>query len=725
MNQVLIRQGAAVVENIPEPVVLKGTVLVRVDHSCISSGTEISGLRSSGVPLWKRAVQQPDKVKKVMRMVAAQGISRTRALLQVKVGTAEPTGYSAAGTVIEVGEEVTDIRPGDRVACAGAQFAHHAEVIRVPRNLVVPVPDGLDLAEASTVTLGAIAMQGVRRAQPTLGETFVVIGLGILGQLTVQFLKTNGCRVIGTDLDPGRITLARQLGMDDAIDPSGGSAMDVVHRLTDGIGADGVIITAAAKSNTILSEAFKMTRKKGRVVVVGDVGLHINRADIYEKELDFYISTSYGPGRYDYNYEEKGRDYPVGYVRWTENRNMGEYLKLLAEERVNVKPLISRVYRLDEAPEAYAYIQQNTKPMMVLLSYPQSAAGMKPIHKVIIQPEVQPPKRKQVRIRVGLVGAGDFAKTMHLPNLKSLSDQFTLQAVMSQTGHNAAATARQFGAVYAATSLPVILEDPDIDAVLITTRHDTHGPMVLDALMAGKHVFVEKPLALTADELLFIKQFYQEHEEAGQSAPLLMTGFNRRFSKYGSRIKEIVHDRSNPMIINYRMNAGYLPLDHWTQTEEGGGRNLGECCHIYDLFTYLTGSRVIDTQVNHLKPATNYYSHTDNFVATFHFADGSVASVTYTSLGSKEYAKEQMDIYVDGKNIFLDDYRKLVVAGSRAKGLETKISDKGQREALERFAHAIQKGGTWPIPLWQQVQATDMALEVEGFLTGGMNSQWG
>ncbi|MFU1798030.1 bi-domain-containing oxidoreductase [Paenibacillus azoreducens] len=720
MNQVIIRQGSAVVEQIPAPEIREGTVLVQVDHSCISIGTEISGLQTSGVPLWKRAVQQPDKVRKLMQIAAAQGLSHTRNMLKVKTGSGQPSGYSAAGTVIEVGAGITDLKAGDRVACAGAQFAHHAEIIRVPRNLVTPVPEGLEMAEASTVTLGAIAMQGLRRAAPTLGETFVVIGLGILGQLTAQLLKANGCRVIGTDLDKDRIALAQRLGMDLAIWPGEDSSAQAALRLTDGLGADGVIITAAAKSSTILAEAFRMTRKKGRVVVVGDVGLEINRSDIYEKELDFYISTSYGPGRYDRNYEEKGQDYPLGYVRWTENRNMREYLRLVAEGKIRLEPMISRVFPVSEAAEAYAYIQHaEAKPMMVLLSYPQTAVISGDRHKVTINPQLSARVGMERKMRIGLIGAGEFAKAMHLPNINALSGMFQLQAVMSQTGHNAAETAKQFGAVYAATSYRLLLEDPEVEAVLIATRHDTHASIVLEALEAGKHVFVEKPLALTRTELEDIEKFYADLPD-GKSAPVLVTGFNRRFSPYAAKIKEITERRSNPMILNYRMNAGYLPLDHWTQTEEGGGRNRGECCHIYDLFTYLTGSRVQRIHVSHIDPATKHYTHTDNFVATMEFGDGSVATVTYTALGSKSYPKEQMDIYVDGKNIFLDDYRRLLIAGSKAKGLETKISSKGQRETLERFGEAVQGRTEWPIPLWQQIQASEIALEVERSLTKGM-----
>jgi threonine dehydrogenase-like Zn-dependent dehydrogenase len=367
VKQVLIRQGQAVIEEVPAPQVERGTVLVQVSHSCVSIGTEMSAIKTSNLPLWKRALKQPENVKKVVDLALSQGISRTANLVQGKLSNAQPTGYSAAGTVLQVGTGIEDIQVGDRVACAGAQCAHHAEIIRVPRNLTVPIPDNLDFDLASTVTLGAIALQGIRRAQPTLGEVFVVLGLGILGQITAQMLKVNGCKVIGTDLDRQRINIAKQLGMDIGIYPEDGDNIEQVARLTDGIGADGVIITAATPSDEIVSTAFKMCRKKGRVVLVGDVGLNLNRADFYQKELDLFISTSYGPGRYDNNYEEKGLDYPVGYIRWTENRNMAEYLRLVANGQVAVKPLMSPYRQKEKNPSCCCLPIQTSKTVKTLL----------------------------------------------------------------------------------------------------------------------------------------------------------------------------------------------------------------------------------------------------------------------------------------------------------------------------------------------------------------------
>lgn len=399
----------------------------------------MSGVRASGVPMWKRAIQQPEKVADVLNMVATQGIKRTWSLIKEKRDAAYPTGYSAAGTIVAVGDEVSDLSVGDRVACAGAQYAHHAEYIRVPRNLCVLIPEELDWESASTVTLGAIALQGVRRAQPTMGETFVVIGLGVLGQLTVQLLRANGCQVIGVDLNRARIALAQTLGMNHGHHPDD-TDLDQIARLTDGYGADGVIITAATPSDEVVSTAFKICRKKGRVVLVGDVGLQLDRSDFYAKEIDFLISTSYGPGRYDQRYEEQGLDYPISYIRWTENRNMAEYLRQLAQGRVRVTPLITTRYPIHEAGEAYATLSKSADPILVLLTYSDQ-----PVELVRTLKQRTKAPETQGRIRIAVIGVGAFARSTHLPNLHELSDQFSLRTVVCRTGHTATAVAKQFG----------------------------------------------------------------------------------------------------------------------------------------------------------------------------------------------------------------------------------------------------------------------------------------
>ncbi len=669
-------QGKIHLEEVPAPTPEPGYSLVRVSHSCISTGTELSGMKNSGMPLWKRALKNPDKVRQVLTMLASRGFSKTKSIVQSKLSTGSPTGYSAAGT---------DLATGRRVACAGAQFANHSEFIQVPQNLIVSIPDNLDFPEASTVALGAIALQGIRRAQPTLGETFVVIGLGFLGQLTCQMLRVNGCRVFGIDLDAHRTQLA-QIPC-----PS----PDDIFRLTDNHGADGVIITAATPSSEVLSTAFKLTRKKGRVVLVGDVGLHLKRSDFYQKEIDFLISTSYGPGRYDDRYEEKGLDYPIGYVRWTENRNMAEYLKLLSEKKLAIAHLIHQIYPIEDVAKAYADLNElQPRPLLALLSYPQTATPTRSIPN----PNILPPNPKQIQI--ALIGAGGFAKGMHLPNLKSLKNYY-LKAVVSRSGHNAQATAKQFNAAYSSTDYQEVLKDPDIGAVIIATRHNLHAQMVLDALRAHKHVLAEKPLAITPQELTQIENFYSGVPDA----PLLLTGFNRRFSQHAQTIYKAIQNRTNPLIINYRMNAGFLPLDHWVHGLEGGGRNIGEACHIYDLFTFFTNSEVTHIDAQAVRPATGYYTHSDNFIATLSFKDGSIASLTYTALGSKDHPKEQMELFCDGKVHTIDDYRTT-----------STVPEKGQKEELVAFADAIQQGGHWPIPLWQQLQAMEIAFKVEELL---------
>ena len=710
MKQVLIKQGRVVVEEVPAPKAEPGSVVVRVDHSCISIGTELSGIRESGSPLWKRAINNPQLVKKVVKLAMTQGVGRTTSMVQGTLAAGNPTGYSAAGTVIEVGAGVHDFRVGDRVACAGAQCAFHAEVIRVPVNLAVAVPQTVSLAHASTVALGAIALQGLRRATPTMGETFVVIGLGLLGQLVTQLLKANGCRVIGTDLDPTRIALAREHGLDVGVEPVDGADLTRVAQLTDGHGADGVIITASTSSDAVVSTAFQMCRKKGRVVLIGDVGLDLRRADFYAKELDFFISCSYGPGRYDARYEEDGQDYPLPFVRWTENRNMAEYLRLLGEGRVKIDRLIHATHPLADAEQAYASLSPSTenggaRPLMVLLQHPVESVVPS---RVTLNPKATP--RGGGQIRLAVIGSGEFAAAMHLPNVKSLGELFHLQAIASRTGHKASAAAAHFGAAYATTDHRKVLEDANVDAVLICTRHDQHAALALEALKAGKHVLVEKPLALDDAGLRTIESFYAAAGD--KPRPVLLTGFNRRFAPMMQDVAQLTASRINPMIINYTMNAGRLPATHWTYSPEGGGRNLGEACHIYDLFTRLTGARVVDVSARSLRPKTAHEAARDNFIATVTFDDGSVASLTYTALGHTDHPKETMEIFFDGKAIRMQDYLSLTIAGAKSPSRTARLADKGHKQMLVEFADAV-RSGSWASPLWQQVQAMEIALRVD------------
>ena len=712
MKQILIKNGGAFVDIVPSPDCGTGTVLVHVLSSCISVGTELSGIKTTALPLWKRALDQPENVKKVLESVKVLGFKKTKQLVQGQLEAGNVTGYSAAGVVIGVGDDVHGYSVGDFVACAGAQSAHHAEIINVPQNLVVKVPEGLEITSASSVTLGAIALQGIRRANPTLGECFVVVGLGVLGQLCVQILKANGCSVIGIDIEKNRIETALSAGMDLSIDPSENNKEEQVYRLTSGFGADGVIITAATTSDELISSSFRMCRKKGRVVIVGDIGMNLKRADIYSKELDVLISCSYGPGRYDGNYEEKGLDYPIGHVRWTENRNMKAYLQLLKSGKVNLSYLNPRFYKIDDATKAYSDLTNlHERPLLSFLKYSEEIVTPS---RIVINDNSKSFDRNKDIIRVAIIGAGGFAKGMHLPNLQSLKNQFQLVAVMSRTGHNALATAKRYGAHIATTDYNEILQNPEIDAVIIATRHSLHCKMAIDALKAGKHVLLEKPLALNDSELQQVITFYNNNNFG--TKPTLMVGFNRRFSEYQQLIFNVVSKRSNPMIINYQMNAGYIPLDHWVHGEDGGGRNIGEACHIYDVFTFLTQSKVTKISAQSINPQSCHYSKRDNFTATISFEDGSIANLTYTALGDKQYPKERMEVFVDGKVLILNDYKSIEYFGLKGKNLATSISEKGQKEELIEWGNCIKNNLAWPIPLWQLIQATEISFQVDNLI---------
>jgi len=711
MKQVLMKNGSVYLKEVPNPEVEDGTVLIQLIRSCISIGTEMSGLKASAVPIWKKALKQPKNIKKLVNIAIKDGIGSAKRILDERRNLENPIGYSASGVVTKVGKDVAEFFVGDYVACAGAQCSFHAEVVRVPKNLVVSIPKLVSMDSASSVALGAIALQGVRRASPTLGEIFVVIGLGFLGQVTAQLLKINGCRVIGIDPDISRIEIAKAQGMYLTLNPEDINDISQISRLIGGIGADGVIITAASPSNQIMSVAFQICRKKARVVLVGDVGLELNRSDFYEKELDFLISTSYGPGRYDEKYEHDGLDYPLPYVRWTENRNMSEYLNLISEGKLNIDSMISKIYPFNEAGQAYDFIKSSSqKPLMALFSYIDKPVEI--VKRIQFSPNIKKIKKGRKLIQIAVIGVGNFAKGMHLPNIIKKPSDFNLTAVVSRTSHNATAAGKFFGATYCATDYHEVLSDKNIDAVIIATRHNLHANIALDALKAGKHVLVEKPLALKEPDLQMIEEFFNDNA----AKPILMTGFNRRFSSHVERIKIMIKNRSNPMVINYSMNAGYIPLNHWVHGPEGGGRNIGEACHIYDLFTFLIDAKVSRVQASTIKPINNYYSSKDNFSALINFDDGSLASLTYSALGNAEDSKEIMKIFVDGMVITLNDYRELYVVDKKGKSFVVKNNDKGQKEELSVFAKSIKGEMDWPIPLWQQLQSARISFEVDHFL---------
>jgi len=700
VKQVFIKKGEAIIENVPAPLVTEDEILVQVYYSCISIGTEMFKIQASGRPLYKKIMDKPQNIRKVLDRLKNHGLRDAIVKVKSKIEGKNPIGYSASGIVLETGKNIKNFKPGDRVACAGDKIANHAEFIAVPENLAIKIPQNLSVKAASTVTLGSISLQGVRRCSPTLGENIVVIGLGILGQLTLQMLKVAGCHVIGIDLEKSRIEKAIKLGLDAGFSPDKVNVVEEVIRNTDGFGADAAIITAASKGSEVINQAMEMCRKKGKVIVVGDVNLNIKREEFYKKELDLLISTSYGPGRYDERYEQKGVDYPYAYVRWTENRNMQEYLKLLSENKIEIEPLIERIYKVEEVSKAYEELKSiSEKPLIVLLEYNRES---KPDVKVVIN------KFKAVhdRINVGVIGAGNFTKSVHLPNLQKLDKVYRIVAICSKTGGNAESTAEQYNASYATTDYKKLLEDKNIDMVLIATGHNLHAGIAIDAAGFGKAIFVEKPMALSKEELDRLVKILKKTK-----VPFVV-GFNRRFSPFAIRIKEIVSKRVNPMIISYRMNAGYIPKEHWVHSIEGGGRNIGEACHVYDLFNYFIESRFLSVDAVSIKPTTEQFVSNDNFTATIKYEDGSVCNLIYTALGTKSVPKERMEIYVDNKVIYLDDYKDLKIFGSQEKGLKRRVQDKGQYDELLRFSECL-KSGSDLIPLWQLVQATKISFEVE------------
>ena len=576
MKQVLINSGQVHLKDVPSPTPQEGEVLVRVEYSCLSAGTEMAGINSSSIPLWKKAYNDPHKAIETINSLE-KSPKKIWQLINKKKNKVLPTGYSAAGKVVALGEGVKGYSIGDEIACSGSEAAFHAELISVPENLCTSIPKTVTTKLASTVTMGAIAMQGIRRASPLLGETFVVIGLGLLGQLTTQMLKINGCRVVAIDLEQEKLKIANKLGADYIANEES----EIEHHLanlTDGYGADGIIITAASASNEIISKAFKYSRKKGRVVIVGDVGLKLNRSDFYEKEIDIFISSSYGPGRYDKAYEEEGLDYPISYVRWTENRNMQEYLKLISEDKISIEPLISNVFSLDDVLEAYKALEErHPKPIVNLLkySYEDEYASQSLVRNHFTRERLEVPN-----INLAIIGAGEFTTSMHIPNLNSLKKDYSISHIVNRNGHKAMEIAQLVNSEFASTDYKDALNDDKVNAVLISTKHHLHADLVIEAINARKNVFVEKPIALSATELFAIDETLKSIKE---NPPVVMTGFNRRFSPIVAETFEILKNRKNPFIMNYVMNAGFIPSSHWTQGKEGGGRNIGEACHILSL----------------------------------------------------------------------------------------------------------------------------------------------
>ncbi len=702
MKQVVqsYRTGELKVADVPAPRVDAGSLLVATRISLISSGTEKQLMDLAKASLAGKAVARPDLVRRVVRNVKRDGLKPTVEKVFAKLDTPIPLGYSIAGEVLEAGRRVSCFAVGDRVACAGAGLANHAEINAVPKNLSVRIPDGVSDEDASFVTLGAIALQGVRQAEPTLGERIVVMGLGLIGLITAQLLKANGCRVLGFDPNPKRAALARELGVDIAISDS---LREAVKGFTGGIGADAVVLTASTKSSEPLNLAAEICRLKARIVVVGLVGMTIDREPFYKRELDLKLSMSYGPGRYDPAYEMAGHDYPLPYVRWTEQRNMEAFLELVAEGRVTPSRLVTHRFSIANAEDAYGLMERGEPHLAILLTYSDSGPG-----RVSRSMELAPakPSRTPAIGRIGFIGLGNYAKGILLPAVKK-TPGVTLSAVATATGISAGHAGEKHGFEAIATDPTAVLTSPDVDTVFIATRHDNHARYAVEALAAGKHVFCEKPLAMNWDELAAVKR------AAEAASGTLTVGFNRRFAPLLVKAKQALEPRSGPLVMLYRVNAGAISGDSWIQREEGGGRIVGEVCHFVDAMTYLCGSLPVEAS------AVAARGHNDAVSILLRFADGSTGTIVYSSLGDPSVSKEYIEVFAGGRIVQLDDFRELTISRGNKRSSSKSAQDKGQADIVARFLATARAAHGDVIPFEELEAATAATFAIEEALQTG------
>lgn len=686
-----LKDGIVQVLDVPAPAAGPGMVLVKNHYSLISAGTEGGTVSAARKGLVGKALDRPAQVRQALDVLKDQGPVQTYRAVMKKLDSYSPLGYSSAGEVIEVGAGVTGFSPGERAACAGAGFASHAEIVAVPVNLCVKLPPGADLARAAYNTLGAIALQGVRQAGLGIGETCAVIGLGLLGQLTCLILRAGGIRTVGFDIDPEAVKTAGEHAADLALAVDQPGAEQKAVEFAGNMGVDAVIITAAASDTGPVNLAGRISRKKGRVVVVGDVPTGFDREpDYYHKELELRMSCSYGPGRYDPEYEEKGKDYPPGYVRWTENRNMAAFQELVHSGKIDLDYLTTHRFDLDDAPRAYDLITAGREPHLgIIISYDAAAARLD--RKV---PTGRSAPRKSVS--VGLVGAGSYATGSLLPHLAANRD-VALKGVMTRSGTSARSAADRFGFEFCTSDENDLFSNQDVDTVFIATRHDSHARYVIKALSAGKNVYVEKPLCLKAEELEEITGLVEK------GCPPLMVGFNRRFSPLAVALKERMG--AGPMAMTYRVNAGAIPPDSWIHDPEvGGGRVPGECCHFIDFLTFMSGSLPVEVHARAMPEKTE-----DTVIITLRFGNGSIGSVQYFANGSGSLAKERIEIYRAGVTGVIMDFRELEVYG-RGRPFRKKLvsQDKGQKTMIEAFIRAIKQGGPSPIA-FDQIRAVTLA----------------
>jgi predicted dehydrogenase/threonine dehydrogenase-like Zn-dependent dehydrogenase len=683
MKQIVqdLKAGNTILETVPAPIVNSGALLIKTTRSLVSLGTERMLVEFGKAGYIAKAKQQPDKVKQVLEKMKAEGVIPTLEAVFNKLNQPLPLGYCNVGVVEAVGQGVTNYKVGDRVASNG----HHAEYVCIPENLVAKIPNNVSDDEAAFTVIGAIGLQGIRLLNPTLGETFAVIGLGLIGLVAAQLLKANGCKVIGYDYDQQKVDLMNTLGIQAFNPQSGTDPVKHIQNITHDIGADGVLITASNASDEIIHQAADMSRKRGRIVLVGVIGLNIRRADFYEKELSFQVSCSYGPGRYDEAYEQKGHDYPLPYVRWTENRNFEAVLQAIADDQLQLTPLITEKVPLEDYSAIYGDMKK-TGSIASLLTYAPS------------------PRKSTIKINgqhfsgqkgvIGIIGAGNFTSSTVIPALNAA--KANIKSIASARGLSATILAKNGSIGNATTDYKTILDDDDIDTVLITTRHNQHASIMIDALQSGKNVFVEKPLCLNEEELAEIV------ESSRQFSKMVVVGFNRRFAPLAIKMKSLVGE--GPKNIIATMNAGFIPSNVWIHDLEiGGGRIIGEACHFIDLCTYLTGSRVISVCMNSL--GKNPRENTDNASILLKYEDGSHAVINYFANGSKAYSKERIEMFSQEKTLILDNWRILRGYGFSKFSKQKSKLDKGHKQQFRLLIDAI-KSGNELIPFTQIVNTT-------------------
>lgn len=693
MKQIVqnLKTGKVEVVEVPTPAVRRNGVLVRNHYSVISLGTEGGTVRLAKMNLLKKARSRPEQARKVIQLAKTDGPLRAYQVAMQRLDTPVPLGYSCAGTVITVGAEVDDVKVGDRVACGGAGWANHAEVVSVPRNLVVKVSKTVDLHHAAFTTMGAIALNSTRAADVRLGENVVVIGLGLVGLLTVQVLHAAGCNVLGVDLDPGKVALAKELGAYRSLPRSAPNLAEHVAAFANGAGADAVIITAATSSNDPVELAGELARFRGRVVVVGRVGMDAPRETYLYKELQLHTSLAYGPGNRDPLYEEKGLDYPLPFVRWTENRNMAAFVRLLETKAVDVEPLITHEFDLAEVEQAYRLLdgsaEDEKKPIGIILRY--EPIPSEPTQERIPLRSLDRPQRQggAEKVGVGVIGAGSFAMDTMVPILAKVKTA-RLRAIASASGLSAQNLGRKYGFEYCTSDYRAILDDPEVHGVFILTRHNLHAPLTIEALEHGKHVFVEKPLALTMEELAAVREAWQK------SDCYVMVGFNRRYAPMAIKLKEFFASRSQPVVMLYRVNASYKPPEHWLHDPEvGGGRILGEACHFIDFMYFLTDSRAVRVYTVSVRGGGGVVDD-DNVLITLEFEDGSIGSVAYASNGDRAFGKERCEVFCENKVGVLDDFRslRLMTGGKSDRERNWFTQDKGHFQEISHFFAGLRSG---------------------------------